>query len=76
MKIWELRAYLNSLPISMDDLEVFYNGGIDCIDGERNFLCVDFLEPCKYDDSEINGILLHNGYIDQEEEFKELALLN
>ena len=75
MKIWELRACLNSLPLSMDDFEVYYNGGIDSFDGERVFLTVDFLEPCEASDK-TNGILFHNGYIDKEEEIKKLEKLN
>lgn len=75
MKIWELRACLNSLPISMDDVEVFYNGGIDLFDNKRVFLPVNFLEPCIMEDTETNGVLLHDGYI-EDEEIQKTALLN
>jgi hypothetical protein len=76
MRIWELRAYLNSLPISMDDVEVFYHGGVDRFDNKRVFLNVDFIEPCETEENATTGILLHNGYIEDDETELELALLN
>jgi hypothetical protein len=75
MKVWELRACLNSLPISMDDVEVFYSGGIDHLDKIIIFKSVDFLEPCDIE-GEKDGLLLHNGYLDEDEECQKLALLN
>lgn len=75
MKVWQLRAYLNSLPISLDDMEVVYESGIDCLDGLRIFSSVDFLEPCQIDDDE-DCILLHNGYLEEDEEIYEIAKLN
>lgn len=76
MRVWELRAYLNSLPISMDDVEVFYHGGVDRFDNKSVYLAVDFIEPCEIEKEATDGILLHNGYIEENETIYELALLN
>ena len=75
MKIWQLRAYLNSLPISFDDMEVVYESGVDFLDGVRILSKVEFMEPCEID-GESDGILLHNGYIEQDEEINKLSKLN
>jgi len=75
MKVWQLRAYLNSLPIYLDDMEVVYESGIDPVDGLRIFSAVDFLEPCEIEGEE-DCILVHNGYLDEDEEIYELAKMN
>ena len=67
--------FLNSLPISMDDVEVFYNGGIDRMDNKRMFMPVDFLDPCIMADTGSDGILLHDGYM-EDEEIEKKAILN
>jgi len=75
MKVWQLRSYFNSLPISFDDMEVVYHSGIKCIDGSKIFSSVDFMETQEMTDDE-ECLLLHNGYIDKEDELEEKAKLN
>lgn len=75
MKVWQLRAYFNSLPMSFDDMEVMYNAGIEPLSGMRALLSVDFLEPCEMLD-EPDCIMLHDGRIDEDEEIDRLAKLN
>lgn len=75
MKVWQLRAYLNSLPISLDDMEVVYESGVDCLDGLRILSNVEFLEPYEVEGSE-DCILLHNGYLEEDKKISELAKLN